>query len=177
MTLLIYIFGFIGLLVLLLLVIGLFTKKAYSVERAIVINKPRTEVFNYIKHLKNQDYYSKWVMMDPNVKKTYSGTDGTVGFIYAWDSNKQAGKGEQEIKNITEGERMDIEIRFEKPFEGVASVPFITESLSPDQTKVRWGMSSEMKYPMNLVLLFNIDQVLAKDLEISLANLKGKLEE
>ena len=38
-------------------------------------------------------------MMDRNVKKSFKGTDGTVGFVAAWDSdNKKVGKGEQEVK-------------------------------------------------------------------------------
>lgn len=36
-------------------------------------------------------------MTDPNMRKNFKGTDGTVGFCYAWDGNKKAGKGEQEI--------------------------------------------------------------------------------
>src|SRR6478752_388083 len=101
------------------LVIALFVKNEYDVERAVTINKPKEEVFNYVKYLKNQDNYSKWVMIDPNMKKDFKGTDGTAGFIYAWDGNSKAGKGEQEIKNIKEGERVDVEVRFIKPFAGV----------------------------------------------------------
>src|SRR6478736_3566872 len=80
------------------LVIALFVKREYDVERAVTINKPKEEVFNYVKYLKNQDNYSKWIQIDPNLKKSFRGTDGTVGFVYAWDGNNQAGKGEQEIK-------------------------------------------------------------------------------
>ena len=84
----------IGLVVLLLL-IGLFTKKDYLIEREVIVNKPKNTVFDYVKHIKNQDFYSKWVMSDPGMKKTYSGTDGTPGFVYAWDSDqKETGKGE-----------------------------------------------------------------------------------
>ena len=74
------------------LIIALFIKKEYSIQREITINKPQQEVFNYVKYLKNQDNYSKWVMTDPAMKKDFRGTDGTVGFVYAWDSkNKNAG--------------------------------------------------------------------------------------
>ena len=111
------------------LIVALFVKKEYEVEREITINKSRGEVFDYVKHLKNQDNYSKWVMTDPKMKKDFRGTDGTVGFVYAWDGNSEAGKGEQEIKSITEGERVDVEVRFEKPMERVANAPIITESL------------------------------------------------
>jgi hypothetical protein len=134
-------------------------------------------VFNYIKYLKNQAQFSKWVMMDPNLKQEFRGTDGTVGFVAAWEGNKRAGKGEQEIRKITEGERLDVEVRFIKPFEGIANTPFTTESVAAGQTKVKWGMSSRMKYPMNIMLLFmNFDKTLGNDIQISLGNLKRILE-
>ena len=44
-----------------LLVIGLFTKKEYTVSREITINKPKQEVFDYIKHLNNQQYFNTWL--------------------------------------------------------------------------------------------------------------------
>jgi hypothetical protein len=163
-------------LIALLLIVALFVKKEYAIEREIVIDKPKQEVFDYIKFLKNQDNYSKWVMMDPSMKKDFTGTDGTVGFIYAWDStNKNAGKGAQEIKSIDNGNRLDIEIRFEKPFVGIAYVHQVTESLSENQTKVRWGMKGESTYPMNIMNLF-MDSMLGKDLDESLNTLKVVLE-
>lgn len=92
------------------LVTALFVKKDYGVEREITISKPKQQVFDYIKLLKNQDNFSKWAMMDPNTKKTYTGEDGTVGFVSAWES-EITGVGEQEIKKITDGERLDFELR------------------------------------------------------------------
>src|SRR5689334_21627878 len=93
----------IGILAIFLLV-ALFVSKNYKVERAIAINKPVNEVFDYIRYQKNQDQYNKWIMRDPNARKAYTGTDGTVGFIYAWESDsKHVGKGEQEIRKINEG--------------------------------------------------------------------------
>jgi hypothetical protein len=162
----------------LLLIIALFTKKEYALHRDIIIKKPQSVVFDYVRHLKNQDYFSKWVMTDPHMKKTFKGTDGTVGFVYAWDSkNKQAGAGEQEIIEIKEGEKINIEVRFLRPLSGLAYIPFITKSISEQETKLTWGMSSKMKYPMNIMLLvMNIEKVLGNDLQVSLENLKTILE-
>lgn len=173
MTTLIILFS----IVLLVLIIALFSKKGYAIEREIVINSPKQNVFDYLKHIKNQDNFSVWVMKDPHMKKTFSGTDGTVGFIYGWSGNKQAGEGEQEIKTVREGERLDLEVRFIRPFKAIAQTPFETESFSATQTKVKWGMISEMNYPMNILLLFmNMDKLLGKDLETSLNTLKTILE-
>ncbi len=165
----------VAILVAIPLIIALFVKKEYSVEREVTINKLKEEVFDYVKHLKNQDNYSKWVRMDPNMKKDFKGTDGTVGFVYAWDGNKDAGKGEQEIKSITEGKKVEVEVRFEKPFEGIAAAPIVTEALSKNQTKVKWGMKGKSSYPMNFMNLF-MDGMLGKDMEASLTTLKGILE-
>ena len=177
MNVLIIVLIVIASIIALFLIVALFTRKGYTVERETVINRPKQEVFNYIRHLRNQDQFSKWVMMDPAMKKTFTGTDGAVGFVYAWEGNKKAGKGEQEIIGIKEGERLNVEVRFVKPFEAIAQTPFVTEAVSANQTKLKWGMTSTMKYPMNGMLLFmNMDKLLGKDLEISLGNLKGILE-
>ncbi|WP_217604322.1 SRPBCC family protein [Chitinophaga sp. GbtcB8] len=165
-------------LVALLLIVALFSKKSYTVAREITIRQPKQTVFNYIRFIKNQDNYNKWSMADPDAIKTYTGTDGNAGFIYAWDSKvKNVGKGEQEIKGITEGDRIDLELRFVRPFEGVAFGNISTTALAEDQTKVKWSFSSSMKYPMNIMLLLmNLEGMLGKDLEISLMNLKTVLE-
>ncbi len=171
---------FIGLVMLIaiLLLVALFAKKDYAVERDIVINKPKQEVFDYIKLLKNQNNYSKWATMDPDMKKEYRGTDGTVGFVSAWDSDKKdVGKGEQEIKNITDGEKIDYELRFIKPFQATDHAYMATDAVSENQTKVKWGFNGRMNYPMNLMLVFmNMEKMLGGDLQTGLSNLKNVLE-
>jgi hypothetical protein len=165
-------------LIALLLIIALFVNKEYAVVREVKINKPKSEVFGYVKYLKNQDNYSVWAKMDPLMKKEYKGTDGTVGFVSAWDSNvKDVGKGEQEITKITDGERLDVELRFFKPFKSTDYAYMITENISNNETKVLWGFKGKMPYPMNLMLLcMNMDKMLGKDLETGLQNLKSTLE-
>jgi hypothetical protein len=170
-------FLIIGIIVL-ALVIALFTKKDYAVEREIVINKPKPEVFEYVKHIKNQDNYSVWNKADPGMKKEYSGTDGTVGFIAKWESESDSvGKGEQEIINIAEGNRIDMKLRFKEPMETEDNAYMTTEGIDSAQTKVKWGFKGRMKYPMNLMLLMmDMDQMLGKDLQAGLVELKGILE-
>lgn len=159
-------------------IVALFVKKDYAVQREIVINKPKQEVFDYIKYLKNQDNYSKWNNMDPNMIKSYTGTDGEPGFTYRWESDKSdVGVGEQEIKGIKNGERIDFELRFIKPWESTEPAYMTTETVNDGQTKVAWGFSGHMKYPMNLMLLFmDMETMIGGDLESGLTNLKTILE-
>jgi hypothetical protein len=168
----------IGALILVLLLLAFVSKKTYSVERNLHIHKPVPEVFGYIKYLKNQDHFSKWATMDPVMKKRYSGTDGTPGFISAWESNnKNVGTGEQEIKKITENEKVDFELRFLKPFPGVANAYMETQKLNETSTNVKWGFQSSMKFPLNIMLLFmNMDKMIGTDFETGLQNLKNILE-
>ncbi|MGN6293708.1 MAG: SRPBCC family protein [Chitinophagaceae bacterium] len=177
MNILVTILLVIAALIALLLILGLFTKKECNIIREISIHKSKQRVFDYIKLLKNQDYYNKWVMTDPNMKKEFRGTDGTAGFVYAWNGNKQAGEGEQEITKVVEGELVDSEVRFVRPFKSVAHATFTTSAISNDQTLVKWHITTGMGYPMNVMLLFmNMDKMMGKDMEISLGNLKKLLE-
>lgn len=163
-----------GVMVVIPLVMAVFVDREYEVEREIIIDKPKAEVFDFVRYLKNQDHYNKWVKMDPQMKKDFSGTDGSVGCIYYWDGEK-AGKGEQKITSVVEGERMDAEIHFIKPFEGMAQTHMTTEEVAPGQTKVTWGMKGESQYPMNFMNLF-MDSMLGADIKESLTMLKAVLE-
>lgn len=167
-----------GIIIAIPLIIALFVKKDFAAEREVVINKPKDEVFAYIKSLKNQDNFSKWASMDPNMKKTYTGTDGTVGFISAWESdNDDVGAGEQEIKKIVEGERIDYELRFKEPFPSVSPAYMSTETVGEGQTKVKWGFSGSMNYPMNIMMLFmDMEKMIGDDFSQGLGTLKGILE-
>jgi len=178
MSILITIISVIAAIIVLALIIALFIKKEYTVERDTTINQPVAQVFDYIKYIKHQDAYSVWNKLDPAMQKTYTGTDGTVGFVYAWDStNKQAGKGEQEITTIKEGERIETGLHFVRPFEGRSVAYMTTHPAGSNQTKVTWGISGKMNYPMNIMLLvLNMENMMGKDLAGGLANLKNILD-
>jgi len=166
-----------GVLVGAFFVLGLVLPKHFVVEREIVINKPKGFVFSQLKQLKNHKDWGPWAKRDPNMITEYKGTDGTVGFVSAWCGNDEVGVGEQEIKNIVEGERLDLELRFKKPMENNGEAYFVTETVGENQTKVRWGMKGESKFPMNVVcLVINMKGMLAKDFDEGLTSLKTVLE-
>jgi len=124
------------------------------------------------------EQYNKWVMTDPAQKTTLTGVDGEVGFIYAWDSkNKQAGKGEQEIKEIELSRKIALEIRFIRPFEGISYSDMFTETISQSQTKVTFAFKGSKNYGMKIAhVILKLEKVLGRDLEATLRNLKQVLE-
>lgn len=168
----------IGIIIGLLLIVALIVKKDYSLEKEIVINKPHPEVYNYVVLLTNQNNYSKWATMDPYMKKTFRGKDGTVGFVSAWAStNKNVGVGEQEITQIIEGKRIDYELRFFEPMKSTDFAYMTIDSISDRQTLVKWGFKGKMTYPMNIMLLFvDLSKMIGEDFSIGLTNLKDILE-
>ena len=170
-TILVAVAGIIALL----LIMALFMKREHYVKREITINAPRQKVFDFLKLLKNQDKFNKWAKADPDRNWEYKGTDGTVGFIIAWNGNKNVGEGEKEIISIIEGKRIETQIRFVSPMATVANVIMEMESLSDNQTKVSLSNSGTLKDPMNIMIPI-AEKMFPKDMDISLSTLKSILE-
>ena len=162
-------------IVVLLLIIALFIKKEHYVRREIVINAPKQKIFDYLRLLKNQDKFNKHAMAGADRHREYKGTDGTVGFIYAWKGDKKAGEGEKEIINIIEGEKIETQIRFVKPMKATANIVMETESLSQNQTKVYWSYAGTLPYPVNIFVPM-MENKLPKEMDASLQTLKSILE-
>ena len=170
---LIYIFA---ALVLLLLVLYLLAPATYDVSRTVEVRKPPEDVFLYLKYLKNQDEWSPWGQKDPDMKKEFRGTDGTVGAVSTWDGNKQVGAGEQEITHIVPGRRIETVLRFLKPWKSTSDGYLQVEPSAVGST-VRWGFRGQSGFPMRLMLLFmSMDKMVGKDFETGLSNLKARLE-
>ena len=68
----------VGVLVVLLIAVvalaGALAPTEFAVEREIVINKPRAEVFEYAKNVRNQNEWGPWFKRDPAMKQEFTGT-------------------------------------------------------------------------------------------------------
>jgi uncharacterized protein YndB with AHSA1/START domain len=147
-----------------------------KIEKSIEIKKSPKAVFDYLNMTKNQDNFSIWNMTDPNMKKSYQGMDGTVGFIYSWDSTmKNVGAGEQETTAIEEGKSIDYTIRFFRPMQNTGKSKFQITSLGDESTSVAWIFESPSKFPMSILTPI-FKNMLGKDIVKGLTNLKNILE-
>ncbi|WP_420602103.1 SRPBCC family protein [Flagellimonas sp.] len=174
MTTLLYILAGI---VLLILILAMIAPKSYNVSRSIEIAKPKNEVFENLRFLKNQDAWSPWNKKDPNMEKKFTGTDGEVGATSYWNGNKDVGEGEQELTKIVDGERIESELRFLKPWKSTSDAYLLTEDAGAGSTKVTWGFSGKNKFPTSIFMLFmNMDKAVGSDFEEGLASLKTLLE-
>lgn len=160
-----------------LIILALIAPKTYNVFRTIEIDSPKATVFPHLRYLNKQQEWSPWAKKDPNMERKLSGTDGEVGAVSYWNGNKEVGEGEQEITKIVNGERVEGELRFFKPWKSESDCYMHLEETASGKSKVTWGFSGKNKFPMSIMMLFmSMDKMVGKDFEEGLQTLKTKLE-
>ncbi len=165
-----------GVLLVLPFVVALFVPRKYTVSVSETINKPRQEVYDYVRILKNQEQYSEWVKADSNLHPTITGEDGTVGAKQRWDSkNENVGAGEQTITSLSI-EKMEMDLKFIKPFEGNSKAANIFKPNSENQTLLTSEFYADESYPINLMSYFLGRPMIEETQRKNLKNIKEILE-
>lgn len=167
----------IGGIILLVIILSFLLPTNYEVKREVVINNPILETFEFLKFVKNQNVWSPWKLKDPNMEQSYEGTDGEVGFISKWKGNKDVGEGEQEITAIVEGQSINTELRFFKPWKSVSNGYLLVDEIDANHTKVTWGFTGINPRPFNIMtLFFPFEKAVGSDFEAGLNSLKQHIE-
>lgn len=148
---------------------------SFHVERSLNIKAPPEKIFPLINdfHLWNDwTPYNK----DPAMKKTFNGNDKGVGAAYAWEGNKEVGKGEISITSATPPNKIGLDLHMIEPFEGRNVVVF-TLNTTGDATQVTWGMDGKQNFIVKVMgLFFSMNKMVGKDFEVGLAKLKTVAE-
>ena len=76
---------------------------------------------------------------------------------------------------MNDGESMEVEIRFKKPFEATNYALTTATAVGDTQTKVTNLFYGKSKFPMNLMNLM-MDKMVGKDMQQNLENMKNNLE-
>ncbi len=165
-----------GVIVVLIILLALIAPKSYHVSKSIELGHPPQQVWSHLKYLKKQQEWSPWARKDPNMELSFTGVDGEVGATSHWNGNKDVGEGEQEITRIVEGERIEQDLRFLKPYKSQSDCYMNLEKLEANRSKVTWGFTGKNKFPMSIMMLFmSMDKMVGKDFEAGLENLKTNL--
>jgi uncharacterized protein YndB with AHSA1/START domain len=170
MIVLYIILGFLALV----LTIGLFISRDLNYRKSIVIEADIQKVWENVNSLSAMDSWSPWNQRDPNMEKTFSGTDGKPGATQSWKSPvKNVGEGSQTIQKLDPPNRIDVKLNFIKPFKSTAD-SYVTLEKSNGGTKATWGFESSMHYPMNIMKVFmNFEKSMGKDFGEGLEKLKS----
>jgi uncharacterized protein YndB with AHSA1/START domain len=164
----------IGLVVLLLgLAVAIATRPdTFRVERSAVIDAPPEVVYGYVNDFHQWNRWSPFEKLDPAMTRTYGGTDAGVGAVYSWSGNSQAGQGSMSIKASTPGQRIALDLHFQKPMESHALTEF-TFQPTPQGTKVTWAMSGpNTTLGKAISLVASMDKMVGKSFEEGLSSLK-----
>ena len=149
---------------------------SFRLQRSVVIEAPPDKVFALITDFKQWPKWSPWEKLDPNMKRTHSGTERGVGTVYAWDSPSKAGAGRMEIKEAVPSHKVTIQLDFIRPFAAQNTTEFTLQAQAQgntNATQVTWAMSGANPYLAKLMQVFiSMDSMVGKDFEEGLANLK-----
>lgn len=143
------------------------------VERTATVNAPPEKVFALINDFHNWAAWSPWEKLDPNMTRTHSGAPAGKGAAYAWQGNKDVGKGRMEILESTPSSQIKIQLDFLEPFEAHNITDFTLEPAGGG-TKVNWSMHGPNNFMNKLMQVFmDMDAMIGKDFEAGLANMNA----
>jgi len=170
----IFVYIFIGLIVL-LLVAAATMPKSYSIEKTIIINRSSNEVMNRIADLSYYSQWNPWQQSDPTAKSTITGTAGSSGHKYAWEG-KKVGVGSLTLLNM-DSKHIHFELEFFKPWKAKAKDNWLFEQWSDgNETKVTWQNSGDLPWPMARLMGPMLNKNLNHQFEQGLNNLKKMCE-
>lgn len=146
----------------------------YHVSRSAHLPGPPDRVHALLNDLREWRRWSPWEELDPEMSRTYSGSDAGPGARYSWSGKKRAGTGSMEITSSTP-ERIEVALGFTKPFKSTSTVTFELEP-ADEGTQLVWSNAGAQGGLSGLLLkVFPMEKVLAPDMEKGLANLESVL--
>jgi len=148
---------------------------SFRVQRVALINAPSDKVFPLINDIKAWTVWSPYEKKDPAMKRTYGAVTAGKGATYAWEGNKEVGQGSMEI--VESGpKKILLKLDFLKPFEAHNMGEFVLEPKG-DSTSVTWAIYGPSPYMSKVIGTFmNIDDMIGRDFEKGLADLKAAAE-
>lgn len=161
------------LLVVVVVGVGFLLPKEVVVTRHVTIDAPPADIMPHLIAPKKLLEWSPWADRDPNAEWTFEGPESGVGAKYSWSGNRDVGTGSQEITKIVENERVETALDFGE--QGPATAWLELEPRG-EQTKVTWGLRTEMAPPIATWFGLFMDGLIGPDYEQGLANLKSRVE-
>ncbi len=171
--------------ILLVLVVAVLAVLAYAAskpnefryERSIDINAPAAKIFPLINTPRATRTWSPWERLDPDMKRTFSGTPSGVGAKYAWDGDEKIGAGNMEIIEVVPAKKVVSRLEFTRPMAAVNTAEFTLDE-KDGVTHVTWALYGPTNFMGKLVNVFiDCEKMVTGQFEKGLANLKHVVEQ
>jgi len=170
----------IALAIAIVLILAMTKPDILRVQRVATIRAPPDQIFPLINDFHRWGTWSPYENKDPAMKRAFSGAESGKGAVYGWDGNNNVGSGRMEILDATIPSKITIKLDFFKPFEGHNTAEF---TMLPQgdatiiATTVTWTMYGPAPFMSKVMQVFmNMDNMIGKDFETGLANLKKLTE-
>ena len=158
------------------LILALSKPDIFRIQRVATIKAPAESIFALINDFHRWGSWSPWESKDPAMKRTFSGAESGKGAVYAWEGDKNVGSGRMEILEAFAPQKIVIKLDFFTPFEGHNTAEF-TMLPQGDATNITWVMYGPASLMSKVMQVFiNLDNMIGKDFETGLANLKRVTE-
>jgi len=162
----------VGIILLFLIVFIAGRPDEFKVVRTATIPAPPATVFAKVNNLRAWEVWSPWAKLDPDAKSTYEGPAEGVGAIMRWSGNNKVGAGSMTIVESRPSARVGFKLEFLRPFKATNTAEF-TFRAEDGQTVVTWTMAGRNNFMGKAFgLLMNCDDLVGKDFDKGLANLK-----
>ena len=172
--------GVAGVLVLFVAVVAT-RPSAYHVERKLEVAAPADVVFGVLNDLHQFTGFlvlfgSPWETLDPHMQKTFDGPAAGVGQSFAWNGNREVGRGKMTIEESVPGRKVGMKLEFMEPMKSTATCTLALAGTSTGSL-VTWSMDGNHNFIGKALGLFmNMDTMLGADIEKGLARLKRAAE-
>ncbi len=156
-------------LFILFLVVTVFLPSEYHIERKIEIQAPPPIPFYLINEFRNWKYWDTWWHLDTNQTRTYFGQILDLNSKFTWFSkNKDIGQGFVQCVEAKPFESIKLSLGFGYEFQSTNHLKFMHLG---DKLLLTWSMHGDLQF-LGKWFRFFLDDVIGKDLEINLKNIK-----
>ncbi len=152
-------------------------KKEFDISRTVIINRPKEEVFNFVRQLKKEPLWMPWFEKDYRGILKFKGDDGKPEALLYWKGHKFFYEGTQKINKLNQGRIMETRILVVKPFTLALLEYKGLKEIDENKTKIVWGIRGSLAFPFSVISLIHpVDKAFGKDLESGLKRIKSILE-
>lgn len=164
-------------LVLVLLVIVVAMQPAdFRITRTATIDGPPALVVQQINDFHNWHAWSPFEKLDPDAKRTFSGSESGKDAKYGWSGNDQMGEGEMTITKSTP-EEVRIDLHFIRPRPDNSEAIFQFKPVG-EKTEVTWIMEGKKDLIAKAMFLFiDMDKMLGAMFEEGLTSLNTSVKD
>ncbi|PTM40278.1 SRPBCC family protein [Bosea sp. 124] len=171
--------GCVAIAIAAVLILAAMKPDSFQVQRSIVVNAPPERVYPLIADFRAWGDWSPWEKKDPAMKRSVTGPESGVGARYAWDGDKNVGRGTMEIVEAAPS-RVALKLDFLAPFEAHNMAVFALQPQGPGAataTTVTWTMTGPTPFIGKIIHVFmNMDRMVGGDFEAGLAAMKATAE-